>query len=172
MTVVAESVVVRDGGLRRTLAVAEPLLPVPSGWPLLATAVSAECGAAIDESVLERLSLDAHLVRQPESTVLMRVQGDTLAALGIHDGDLLVVDRALPPTTGSLVVAVIGERLALRRIGRDDQERLALEPLPTFDEAALIPQRINLDDASVALWGVARWVIHRLWPGRPICISS
>jgi DNA polymerase V len=37
---------------------------------------------------------------------LPQVAGDALAADGIHDGDLLVVDRALPPPAGSVVMAV------------------------------------------------------------------
>ena len=131
-----------------------------TGWPLLATPVPAGFPSPADDFVERRLSLDDHLIRQPESTFLMRVSGDALAAEGIHDGDLLVVDRALPPTAGSVVVAVVAGEFALRRLGRDAAGRLRLE---AADPAPADPTPAAED---LTLWGVARWVVHRLWPGR------
>lgn len=143
-----------------------PAAPAPAtepdrGWPLLATPVPAGFPSPADEAVERRLSLDDHLIRQPESTFLMRVQGDALAGAGIRDGDLLVVDRAAPVTAGSLVVAVSAGAFALRRVGRDLQGRRVLQAV---DPAT--PDPVRRADGEVALWGVARWVIHRLWPGR------
>ena len=123
---------------------------MPAGFP-----------SPADEAIERRLSLDEHLIRQPESTFLMRVSGDALAAEGIRDGDLLVVDRAAPVTAGSLVVAVSAGAFALRRVGRDARGRRVLQ---SADPAT--PDPVLSTDGDVALWGVARWVIHRLWPGR------
>jgi DNA polymerase V len=131
------------------------------GWPLLATPVPAGFPSPADDFVERRLSLDDHLIRNPESTFLLRVAGDALAADGIHDGDLVVIDRALPPTAGSVVVAVVAGEFALRRLGRDAGGRLRLEAAtPPAVEAS------RSDAEDFALWGVARWVVHRLWPGR------
>jgi len=141
---------------------AEPEL----GWPLLATPVPAGFPSPADDFIERRLSLDAHLIRNPESTFLLRVAGDALAADGIHDGDLLVVDRALPPTAGSVVVAVVAGEFALRRLGRDagDRRRLeAAEPAPAGSPSV---EAAPPDAEDFALWGVARWVVHRLRPGR------
>lgn len=130
------------------------------GWPLLATPVPAGFPSPADDRVERRLSLDEHLIRHPESTFFVRVQGDALREAGIRDGDLLVVDRALPPTAGSVVVAVVDGAFALRRLGRDAAGRLVLESdAPPADRAASPGEATDL-------WGVARWVIHRLWPGR------
>lgn len=131
------------------------------GWPLLATPVPAGFPSPADDFVERRLSLDKHLIRHPASTFLLRVSGDCLAGAGVHDGDLLVVDRAAPPSTGSLVVAVVDGAFALRRLGRDAQGRRVLQS--AHPEA---PDR-SLDAGSDAtIWGVVRWAIHRLWPGR------
>jgi len=141
---------------------APALGPEPAaGWPLLATPVPAGFPFPADEAIERRLSLDEHLIRNPESTFLLRVGGDALAGAGIRDGDLLVVDRAAPATAGSLVVAVSAGAFALRRVGRDAQGRRVLQsPDPAAADSAMSA------DGDVALWGVARWVIHRLWPGR------
>ena len=57
----------------------------------------------------------------------MRVQGDDWWEQGIHHGDLLVVDRAIPPSTGSWVIAVLEGEFALRRVGRNAQGRRVLQ---------------------------------------------
>jgi DNA polymerase V len=132
-----------------------------AGWPLLATPVPAGFPAPADDFVERRLSLDAHLIRQPASTFLVRVAGDCLAGAGIHDGDLLVVDRAAPPSTGSLVVAVVDGAFALRRVGRDAGGRRVLQSAHPE-----VPDQALGTELDLTVWGVVRWAIHRLWPGR------
>ena len=132
-----------------------------AGWPLLATPVPAGFPVPAEDSVDRRLSLDAHLIRQPASTFLVRVAGDGLAGAGLHDGDLLVVDRAAPPSTGSLVVAVVDGAFALRRVGRDADGRRVLQ-----SAHADVPDRALGAEPDLTIWGVVRWAIHRLWPGR------
>jgi len=140
----------------------DPRLDREAGWPLLAAPIPAGFPTPTDDAVERHLSLDTHLIRQPASTFLVRVAGDDLAGAGIHDGDLLVVDRAAPPSTGSLVVAVVDGAFALRRVGRDAQGRRVLHAA-----APEAPDRALDAGAEVTVWGVVRWAIHRLWPGRP-----
>jgi DNA polymerase V len=73
---------------------------------------------------------------------------------------LLVVDRAVAPTDGSVVVAVVDGAFALKRIGRDPAGRLALAPARQESAA------IRLSDPALELWGVVCWAVHRVWPGR------
>jgi hypothetical protein len=84
----------------------DALLEVPpdvtTDWPLLATPVPTGFPAPVDDQVERHLSLDEHLIHNPGSTFLMRVQGDDWWEQGIHHGDLLVVDRAIPPQHGQL----------------------------------------------------------------------
>ena len=148
---------------KRDLPQSDPWEPPPaaaSGWPLLATPVPAGFPSPADDDIEQRLSLDEHLIRNAAATFLVRVQGDSMTAAGIHDGDLLVVDRSAPPTDGSLVVAVMDGAFALKQIRRDCSGRLAL----TAADADASP--IPLSDPGLSLWGVARWAIHRLWPER------
>ena len=134
-----------------------------AGWPLLATPVPAGFPAPANDFVERHLrSLDDHLIRHPESTFLIRVAGDALALEGIHDGDLRVVDRAGPATTGSIVVAVVDGALspwaawpATPKAGGWCSP--PIPPLPTGRPG---------DGQDPILWGVVRWAIHRLWPGR------
>ena len=134
-----------------------------TGWPLLATPVSAGFPSPADDHIERRLSLDDHLIRHPESTFFMRAAGDDWIEDGIHDGDLLVVDRAAPPTTGSLVVAAIEGEFVIRRVGRDARDRRVLQSA----RPGVSDRRFG-SGQPVEVWGVVRWAIHRLWPGPAI----
>lgn len=97
------------------------------------------------------VSLDRHLVHRPTSTFVLRVSGDALASMGIRDGDELLVDRALDPAPGRVLVVVLE---AERRLGRFD----------IVDGQAVLTtdhEQIPLT-AAVEPWGVATVLLHHL----------
>jgi SOS-response transcriptional repressor LexA len=51
------------------------------------------------------LSLDTLLVTQPNSTYYFRLQGSNWEEQGVFEGDIAIVDRALPVQPDDLVVA-------------------------------------------------------------------
>src|SRR4030065_1441916 len=67
---------------------------------LLRGAVPAGFPSPADDYVEQRISLDEHLIQHRESTFFMRVAGDSMRGLGIFDGALVVVDRALSAAHG------------------------------------------------------------------------
>jgi Peptidase S24-like len=68
----------------------------------------------------ETLDLNALLTPRPISTFYMRVAGHGLRSHGVFDGDLLVIDRSIPPSPGVLVVAEHRGEFLLRPLGRED----------------------------------------------------
>jgi len=50
------------------------------------------------------LSLDKLLVRHPSSTYFFRIRGHSWHRYGVFDGDIAVIDRALPPRGRNLTV--------------------------------------------------------------------
>jgi DNA polymerase V len=55
----------------------------------------------------ERIDLIKTLVTHPQATFLLRVSGDSMRDAGIFDDDVLVVNRALRPRHGHVVVAQV-----------------------------------------------------------------
>jgi repressor LexA len=55
---------------------------------------------------------------------------------GVHDGDLVVVQRAETATDGEMVVALVGDEVTLKRIYREGPTTVRLQPanptLPTM----------------------------------------
>jgi SOS-response transcriptional repressor LexA len=95
----------------------------------------------------ETLDLNALLTPRPISTFYMRVGGHGLRAHGVSDGDLLVIDRSIPPSPGVLVVAEHRREFLLRPLGREG-EQWVLEPVRPGELA--IPVEVdNLDESPL-----------------------
>ena len=128
---------------RRPLAVF--LSRVPAGFP-----------SPADDYVEQRLDLNEHLIQREASTFFVRVSGRSMEGAGIHDGDLLVVDRAVEPTDGAVVVAALDGELTVKRY-RDRAGGAAL--VPANEEHAPIPVEPGQE---LVVWGVVRHVIHEV----------
>lgn len=66
-------------------------------------------GAPIDtyETNDERYTVPAEMVRDAENTFVLRVRGDSMIEDGIHEGDMIVVERTPTPRAGQVVVALV-----------------------------------------------------------------
>jgi SOS-response transcriptional repressors (RecA-mediated autopeptidases) len=94
--------------------------------PLAGERVAAGFPSPADDYVEVGIDLNDQLIRHPTSTFFLRVSGDSMTGAGIHDGDLLVVDRSLDPRPGRVVVAVLDGGFTLKRLARH-RGRLRLE---------------------------------------------
>lgn len=102
----------------------------------------------------KRLDLNDLIISHPESTFFLRVEGDGRSEVGIHSGDILVVDRALEPVNGSLIVAVVEGELVLRRLYIQGGRLWLLTELDS-SEAREITR-----ETDWAIWGVVTYVVH------------
>ncbi|MFA6132813.1 MAG: translesion error-prone DNA polymerase V autoproteolytic subunit [Phycisphaerae bacterium] len=94
---------------------------------MFAAAVAAGFPSPADDYVERALDLNEHLIEHPAATYCVRASGNSMVGTGIHDGDLLIVDRAIEPRDGSIAIAVIDGELTVKRIRRHG-ERLLLVP--------------------------------------------
>jgi len=82
-------------------------------------------GSPADDTGVTRLDLNDILVRHPLATFMMRVSGGSMQDAGIDDGDLVLVDRAITPSNGHVVIAVVdGEFICRRLAAQGDTIRL------------------------------------------------
>jgi DNA polymerase V len=108
----------------------------------------------------ETLDLNALLTPRPISTFYMRVAGHGLRSHGVLDGDLLVIDRSIPPSPGVLVVAEHRGEFLLRPLGREDGQWVLVPVRP--GELAIPVEVDNLDESP--LFGVAVHAVHHMGP--------
>ena len=124
--------------------------------PLAEERVAAGFPSPADDYVEVGIDLNEQLIRHPTSTFFLRVSGHSMTGAGIHDGDLLVVDRGMDPRPGRVVVAILDGAFTLKRLTRH-RGRLRLEAAhPDYP-----PFELH-DSHDVQIWGVAIHVIHPL----------
>ena len=124
--------------------------------PLAGERVAAGFPSPADDYVEVGIDLNEQLIHHPTSTFFLKVSGDSMLGAGIHDGDLLIVDRSLEPRPGRVVVAVLDGAFTLKRLVRH-QGRLRLEAA----NSAYPPLELHRC-GDVQIWGVAIHVIHPL----------
>ena len=107
--------------------------------------------------VEDDIDLNNHLIKNIPSTFLIRAQGKSMNNIGIHDGDLLVVDRSLNPKNFSTVIANVNEELVVKSfIKEEDQSFLT-------SGSKKLKDKINLtENPEIFIWGVVTYVIHAL----------
>ena len=89
--------------------------------PLFGCAVAAGFPSPADDFIEVPLDLNEHLIRHPSATFYARAQGDSMTGMGIFSGDLLVVDRAVQPQHGDVVIAVINGELTCKALDLREQ---------------------------------------------------
>ncbi len=77
------------------------------GGVKLLGSVQAGFPSPAEEELVDVLSLDEYLVRRPEATFMLTVNGDSMLDAGIHPGDIVLVERGEPPQSGDIVVAQV-----------------------------------------------------------------
>jgi len=109
-----------------------------------------------DDYIEGKLDLNAYLVRHPSATFFVRVAGDSMIEAGIHDGDILVVDRAVRSRSGHVVVAVLDGEFTVKRL-RLTAGRVVLQPANPVYPAIEVAE-----EADFEIWGVVTAVIHKV----------
>ncbi len=123
---------------------------------LLRSAVSAGFPSPADDYVEQRISLDSHLIQHRESTFFMRVSGNSMRDSGIFDGDLLVVDRAVPATHGCVVIAVVDGEFTVKHLLYTPQGHVLRSAHPDYADMHIKPEQ------DFTIWGVVSWNIHKV----------
>jgi DNA polymerase V len=123
---------------------------------LLRKAVPAGFPSPADDYVERRLSLDEHLIQHKESTFFMRVAGHSMRDLGIFDGDLLIVDRSVPATHGSVIVAVIDGEFTVKQLLHTAHGKVLRAAHPDYPEVKITAEQ------DFSIWGVVQWNVHKV----------
>ena len=107
--------------------------------------------------VEDDIDLNSHLIKNNPSTFLIRVQGKSMDSVGIHNGDLLVVDRSLDPKNFSTVIANVNEELVVKSFLIENNQNFLTSG------SKKLKDKINLaENSEIFIWGVVTYVVHAL----------
>ena len=78
----------------------------------------AACGfpSPAQDYVEQTIDLNQLCIAHPAATYYVRAAGDSMVEHGIHDGDMLVVDRSSKPVHGSVVVAAVDGEFTVKQL--------------------------------------------------------
>lgn len=124
--------------------------------PLFNHTIRAGFPSPADDYVADTLDLNEHLMPRKEATFLVTVSGDSMIGVGIHNGDILVVDRSLTPANGKVVIAVLDGQFTVKTL---EKKRGKIRLMPANPEFEPIEMK---DEQELQIWGVVTNVIHSL----------
>lgn len=129
---------------------------IPTSFPFFVTSISAGFPSPADDYIDRSLDLNEYLIRHPAATFFVRAAGDSMINAGIHSGDVLIVDRAELPASGSVVIAAINGELTVKRFMRENGALLLVPENPAYDPITVA------EGMEFEIWGVVIHVIHAL----------
>ncbi|WP_081650643.1 LexA family protein [Paucidesulfovibrio longus] len=129
--------------------------PAPGGAPLYGASVAAGFPSPADDYVESALDLNEYLVGNPAATFMVRVSGESMLGAGIHDGDVLVVDRSRDPAPGRIVVAVLDGELTVKRLRFREGSWVLAPENPAFEPIVVGSAQ------ELHVWGVVTGVVRR-----------
>lgn len=125
-----------------------------SSVPLAGASVHAGFPSPADDYAEQPLDLHGYLVKNPAATFIVKACGDSMIGAGIHDGDLLVVDRSRNAIDGSVVVAHVDGQFTVKRLRKTNGRVWLAAANSKYTD---IP--VSNDDM---VWGVVVHSIHTL----------
>lgn len=136
------------------LSVLDPLCSSPEPYRpgLIAqeidTCVHAGFPSPAEDFQAERIDVLKHIVRHPQATYTLRVRGDSMRDEGVFDGDVILVDRAIKPRHGLIVVAVVDGAFTCKKLWLRAGKLKLQAANPAYQD--IVPH----DGQTIEVWGV------------------
>lgn len=125
--------------------------------PLYSYKISAGFPSPADDHLEKTLDLNSYLIKHPAATFFVRVNGDSMINAGIHDNDILIVDRSLKPSHGKIVIAVVDGQMTVKRLYKQSGKLILMPENKNFK-----PIEVT-ESMSIEIWGVVVTAIHSLY---------
>ncbi|MDF7806810.1 transcriptional repressor LexA [Pontiellaceae bacterium B12219] len=124
-----------------------------TGSTKLLGSIQAGFPSPAEEELVDTINMDKYLVRRPEATFLLTVNGESMIEAGIQPGDLVLVEKDRIPKQNDIVVAHIDGEWTLKYFGRD-ADGIYLDPA-NANFSRMRPER------SFSIGGVVNAVIRK-----------
>lgn len=110
---------------------------VPAGFP-----------SPAGDYLFKQIDIGAELVKHPNSTFLLTIAGLSMRDIGIHDGDIVVIDKSIEPRHGSIVIAVVDGEFTCKKLYRKGGVTKLQAANPDFPDISF------KDGQTLEIWGV------------------
>lgn len=145
---------VEDGTLEKDSRGRLMLTAGATGFKMLGY-VEAGFPTPAEETLSETMSLDGYLINNPEMTFMLTVNGESMIEAGIHEGDLVLVERRTDAKDGDIVVAFIDGGYTVKFL-RKRNGKIWLDPA-NKDFTPIIPE----ENDELKVMAVVKAVIRK-----------
>tara|TARA_R100001377_G_C3085770_1_gene74011 strand:- start:41 stop:490 length:450 start_codon:yes stop_codon:yes gene_type:complete len=121
--------------------------------PYVYEGISAGFPSPADDFLDLNIDLNKHLIKNPSTTFYGRVKGDSMKDVGIHNGDLLIIDKSLEPRDNKIVVCFIDGEFTVKRIAIQKDVIWLVAENKDYD-----PIKVTKDN-DFLIWGIVTNVI-------------
>lgn len=118
------------------------------------TAKATGFNAAADDYMERGIDLNEQLIKNKPATYFFRMHSDAMMDAGIYPGDILIVDRSLPTTSGKIIVAALDGELIVRRY------QMVMNTTSLLAENKRYGTIGISELTNFRTWGVVTYVIH------------
>ena len=125
--------------------------------PIYLCKVEAGFPSPAENYVEQELDLKEHLIRNSDSTFLVRATGKSMVNAGISPGDILIVDKSLEAKNNSIIIVSIDGELTVKRLIKDNENKKLYLKSENLDYP-------NIDlkiESDTMIWGVVTYSIHK-----------
>jgi len=121
--------------------------------PFVKNGISAGFPSPADDFLDAGIDLNKELIKNPNSTFYGKVKGDSMKDVGIHNGDLLIIDKSLEPKNGKIAVCYIDGEFTVKKIRLEKDFCWLLAANEDYK-----PIRVSAENDFI-IWGIVTNVI-------------
>lgn len=124
--------------------------------PLFNCRVAAGFPSPADDYIEQSLDLNQLLIQKPAATFFVRAEGDSMIGAGIHNNDILVVDRSIEAVSNKVVICALDGELTVKRLVNKQGGMVLMAENPLYPDIQI------REETDMTIWGVVTNVIHPL----------
>ncbi|MGC6433344.1 MAG: LexA family protein [Crocinitomicaceae bacterium] len=121
--------------------------------PVINAGISAGFPSPAMDFIDVSIDMNNYLIKRPTATFYGRVKGVSMKNCGIDDGDLLVIDKSIPPSNNKIAVCYIDGEFTVKRINVNEGACWLIPENKSYK-----PIKIT-EDNDFQIWGIVTHVI-------------
>nr|BFF36926.1 translesion error-prone DNA polymerase V autoproteolytic subunit [Tenacibaculum mesophilum] len=124
--------------------------------PFVVNGISAGFPSPADDFLDINIDLNKYLIKNPSTTFYGRVRGDSMINAGMHDGDLLIIDKSLEPKNDKIAVCFVDGEFTVKRIKIENNIVWLIAENENYK-----PIKVTQENDFI-IWGIVTNVIKQL----------
>lgn len=137
------------------LTIYHPEFETALALPLHQSLLPAGFPSPADDYMELELDLNKHLVQNQSATFFAKVKGHSMEDAGIHEGDILIVDRSKEVQNNDIAVCIINGEFTVKRICFHGKQITLKPENPTYSPITIT------EEHQFMVWGLVTYIIHK-----------